>query len=98
MEKFETDEEFKQYAIKLVEKDIKEGKYPCIISSVSKVHEGGCEWCSNTTRRIFIGVSKKPKAADFTKGHCNSGQYSIHEDPSFRPQSDWFVCGKCKDS
>lgn len=98
MKKFKTDEDFKNWAIKLVEKDIKKGNYPCIISRVSKVHQGGCEWCDNTTRRIFIGVSKKPKAKDFTKGHCNNGQYTIHEDKSFRSQSEWFVCGKCKNS
>lgn len=98
MKKFKTDEEFKEWAVKQVEQDIKKNKYPCFINRVSEVSLGGCEWCDNKSRVIFISVGKNKGAPDFTKGHCNSGQYSIHEDPSFHSQSDWFVCGKCPDS
>lgn len=90
-----TEEQFKQNSIKSVLEDIEKNKYPCTIDYVSKVGSLGCEWCDNFTKSIFIGVKKNEGAPDFTKGHCNNGQYAIFEDKDFRSQSEWFVCGKC---
>jgi hypothetical protein len=98
MEKFKTDEEFKNWAIEQVENNIIVNNYPCHISHVSEVATGGCEWCDNTTRVIGISVQQNLNAPLFTKGHNNSGHYTIHEDPDFHAQSEWFVCGKCPDS
>ncbi len=95
--KFKSDEEFRDWAIKQVEKDIRKNKYPCVVGHISKVYVGGCEWCDNTTRRIHISVNPT-SSAQFTRGHCNSGQYTIHEDPNFTSQSEWFVCGTCVNS
>jgi hypothetical protein len=92
-----TDKEFKNSSIQKVEKSIKDEKYPCEISRVSKITTLGCEWCENRSRVVFIGVSATG-TKDFTRGHCNNGQYSIFEDSNFRPQSEWFVCGKCEES
>jgi hypothetical protein len=97
MNKFKTDGAFRAWAIKQVQDEINREHYPCKISRISEVSQGSCEWCSNTTRVVYISLIKTG-SRDFTRGHPNNGQYSIHEDPSFRAQCEWFVCGKCSHS
>ena len=92
-----TDQEFKDSCIKEVEEDIKKNKYPCTIVRVSDVAQTRCEWCERTTRTVYISV-RATGSREFTKGHNNNGQYSIHEDTNFGSQCEWFVCGQCPDS
>lgn len=77
-------------SIKQVIKDLEDNNYPSKINTIN-VYDMGCEWCSNESLSISIGLSQTGED-HFTKGHCNRGVYTIFQDESFGRQSEWFVC------
>lgn len=81
---------FKEDAIKTVKDYIAKHEPNVKITRVSKVYKTCCEWCDNETNVVHIGLS--------TDRDGIAKQMAIFEDPSFRLQSEWWVCGKCKDS
>ena len=83
-----TDDNFKEYAIRKVQNGI--NKKTEKIIGMSEVYITSCEWCSNESKVVHINVHS------ITWPHSLS--YTIFEDPSFRLQSDWWVCGECKES
>jgi len=81
---------FRENAIKQAKDCIVKYEPDVKIVSISDIYETECEWCSNKTNMIFIGLS-----ADSNGIHR---QMTIFEDPSFHLQSEWRICGRCENS
>jgi len=82
--------DFRESAIKQVKDYIAKYEPSTKITSISNICKTECEWCTNKTNMILIGLS-----AD-SSGICR--QMTIFENPSFHLQSEWRVCGKCENS
>lgn len=78
---------------------IRRGKWNTKISGMSEIRKTGCEWCNRTTLHASFSFEKRdPKGPDFSDGWCNFGCMEVFADKKFHLQSEWWVCGRCKDS
>jgi hypothetical protein len=69
------------------------------VAGVSKIATTQCEWCQrNTLHASFVFEKRNPSGPDFSEGFCNFGAMEVFADKKFRLQSEWWVCGRCKNS